>query len=944
MKSVSARLYNDLNRNTVVLTSAVLIGFYLLLYVFQWLVVTSRPEMVSWSFSWEYILNQLPFQVLTLLQMALFSLCLPWLIVSVHGEWLYSRSASVPDLQRRLLNNYLRWWGTGALLLLSWITVVQYVHYSSANLLSWPVAAFSLIISLGSGLVLATHGQVSRWQVVGLVATAAWFFIGLDWQYGDLPAGLWLGLAASLIWLAALLLKALRLKEYQGVFAAFGEGPKMPANRWLKALPQWVSSTQLQSGSGSVLQRLGLLFQPGMGLYSYLLLVVVGLFAMLGFRHLLGLTEMARYHADTPLILSVLFTAVMVIFNPRYLMRHFEEYYFSLPIARWKVYLSQWGLQGLVVLAHLPILYLTLSTVYGVSLQPLQMILLAAFAWLGGEVLVGLTLAILVAGKLDFLLGCYIALVSHSPWALLFWGAVLAYRCWDLLRFCQQDMTQSLQGRWTRLIKHYALPALLLFGAGVVSSRHLPLAYAVGWSQSINRENAASRYYLALQAVWLSISDDQHLSAQWGHDFEDDSYYFDQLAKQSLLIRKLLQQPQDTETVLKMAQLQLGMEFIDELYSPPYLYDRLDGSHQTEQPIKTNQVDMVLAPWMAFVTADQEPDLQISIAAQMAWLKGDQTQALAIAQTLKNPAHDPVTALWQIYANIHRFDYAAAIQGWEQLAAQTELAHQDYQAWINLLTVQNQWSKALTLAQSGPAQASFKKKDSFRIPFFRAGACDALLKAPAALQQGYAQELTLCQTQSEGQPELRSAYPADRLEWLIRRGRFAEALKEARTASKYHDGTHAWLLARAGQSQDAHSLAQWVFKTDQNGLNGQGRRYFFHSYYDNRSKQRAAETLFAQAPSLQHARWWLLYAASAETVLQAAKVLSVAEQSSLRQEATALQSLEQAYYGELAILPQVRDLHLAGILTEFAADSQQPELKQAGQTLSKLLQALAAKT
>lgn len=645
------------------------------------------PELASgnWlpSAAWTYL--QLQNMLYALFSGSLIAAALPGLLLTTHGEWLFTRSLSrwnVFTLARRV---YLQIWGALTLAMVGLTALSHVLVKTSGYEMSWLATAFISSFSLYLACLTAGGLPLIYRQMTPLALLAVWC-IGSGFIPAQ-PQWAWVAPAAiTALWLTCLgsaLIQVQRLYKNQ----AFSPTPThLEQHSNIAPLYQeiplpWHRPATALGKLSQKWARLQLLTRHSQMVYQHLLLG--GL--VLGFAQILWSSyrqfQPGHYFNGPGLIFDVIYAVLFccvafVLFSPQALIRRYREYFLTRPVTPAQLYLSQWGVQGAAVLGLL-LMGMGVGLMVGLSNPPnlpyvqempallnIHVILaMGAFLWLGGEyVVIFLLVACLLTVGLSPLLQLGVLITTPSLSAGLLWSIVLSIRGLDLRHF--QHPIPRTQWAAKTLITSLLLGAVTFWGA----QQH-PLLNFVTLAQGVEqypderleRQKQVAQALIAPAAGY--IDDRAYLdNTDWNNPLEPARW-----GVQTPILEGLLKRPYDPAAAGEMLEnlLAPAVKPLREEYRT-YRHQHTDSWNAQRRAY----YQRVTAFWQPLLTS--QPEIDYGLQSQAAFAQDNYPKALQLAQQAlaeverKNPGPQANSDQQREYTSTLRvhMNKLAEIQGW----------------------------------------------------------------------------------------------------------------------------------------------------------------------------------------------------------------------------------------------------------------------------------------
>lgn len=695
------RVFRHLLRQALGLSFLLVVVYQLLAVGLAALLDKTSLERLDWL-DWGH---QLMTSGLLIMLLASF---FPWLVSVVYAEWLFTRGFEQQQLKRLWLREYLWWWGGLALALGAYLLGLTRWSYSSVPLLPWELFGFWLSFSLMLAMLIVNQAHINRWQWGVGGAFLLWLLIGDNWQLGAAPQTLAVGHLISWgLWLTLLAITAYRAWRPQDIhLTQFGqlqaEDQAMSAMPWYRAikgtglqpLEHFQSSGQRLFAGFQLLGRLSYM-QYAQLLLLWLVMAGVAVYQASWQARVLHSELVLQWQL---LIGGLVLLALLVAVQPGWVLRRRLEFYFSLPVSRLQLYLTNWLMQAVALLAGWLVIALASWLLPEAHFQPLQLLPVFGFFWLGGWLGLGLVLVLIGMGlglSLGWLVAAQVVFVSHSPWAWLLWVGVLAYRLLNLWGFCRQELVAGpWQQRLGQGLLQYGLAGLLLAGGLIGGSTQLPLA------RYFSLNTAASEMYMSL-LVWHDLVREQFYAGQPEQQTRLNSWapkpeelLLTQQRRQA--VRQLVHSPQDRGARLQLADAFLKEQFDYQLRNPErqyWLQRHFEAQHLREAELSELFESTLLR--------GLEPEAQLGVRSQLKWLKQDYAESLKLAKQAFASLPTAQNGVWLAQLLQHGFRYQDAIGVYQQLL---QKAPEQSRRWFHQLAalklLQNQWSEAFAAAQA----------------------------------------------------------------------------------------------------------------------------------------------------------------------------------------------------------------------------------------------------
>lgn len=635
-------------------------------------ITESGSATITHTFNWgSWVSNQLASWLLALIVVSI----LPWLTLTFAGEWFYTRPLPRRELFQTVWREYLRWWGGASALLLGLLALQPVIDQNSGTSFTLELGAFISSLSLMASLMMAAPAGHLRRLAAPLGLLMVWMLVG-DRLIGpgEIHFGhgiTWLAWLSLLAWTYVCAARQEQDTGLSGADAFEDEshflsrlgGLSLPAGPVVLTRPNRVRAWY---------SRWRLLTEYPRAVYFQLFMLIGG--TIVGTMLLLGepiFDFSGRSHslAEVGLLGMVLLAMVTVLgLNPRYLLSRRWEFLATRPVSPTGAYLGNWLMQGLD-LAILFVCGLGASSLLfpELGLNMLSLAGLMGFLWLGGELLLGLSVLFLglSATVSPALLIAFFTLLHVHAWPVLaLWALAAGVRIWDIKRFTQHwEPARSPLLALRRQLGHYAVPAGLLLIVVWTGMLSVPLT-----RQMIASEDAAytpnQRLHLGLEVLSLNYTDRsiwERYSDSYDYSWREVEY--GRKGKETL--RQLMLNPHDPDAALAMARYLVdeGSGFSwssnlpDDYMSLNYVNDRLQSGFARaafwlEVGAKGNQVE------------------KLSLEA----LRAQSQRNYPLAQTLLKQAlslkADPLLELQLAELQWNTFDYRGAMATYTQLIAQ----------------------------------------------------------------------------------------------------------------------------------------------------------------------------------------------------------------------------------------------------------------------------------
>ncbi|PIQ24362.1 hypothetical protein COW36_24225 [bacterium (Candidatus Blackallbacteria) CG17_big_fil_post_rev_8_21_14_2_50_48_46] len=601
------------------------------------------------------------------IRVALLTLSLPLLSLTLYGEWLQTRSLQRMELLALLRREYLRWWAGISLVLLGLTYWSQSLRYDSGRELSWE----STLLVIGMSLILALLMCVSPAQLLSLSLPAAllllWLIYFSDWQAWGLPLGRVLAWGGGF---GFLFLLYRQIFQYQGdlfIDASLDLGQSSETLTRLLAPRAGSGSFATARGWRGRLQQFVLFTQPAR--QTYLQLLFVGGLGLLVLT-LIFLRNPAFVTAtgiDT-LYLTILqggcvgMGAMILLIPPRMLGQKYWEFWASRPQNAFGQYLGGWALQGglLLGLAGFALILGGFQPEIWQYLQLGAWCEVAVFFLLGGEVLLwgGIFLFGLSITLAPALFVAFLAVLHTPAWpAWLLWGMALLVRLYDLYRFRQgfwEPLKAPLQIA-LRAGRHYALPGILFCGLAYGGIQAEPLPRLISQSEGAFHRSAFDRWLLSSDIIkFIYLKDTK--SEDWGDPWEER-----RRLNSTVGLQRLLVSPWDADAALLMAEsaLETGLK------------SSWPGSRRYAQDEDARQEVLYYSDLARFWLKAGEQGLamnQVRIQAKLAQLESQPQAALKALQEVVKQAPQPEDLLQMAELQQNLLQYRQALATLQDLA------------------------------------------------------------------------------------------------------------------------------------------------------------------------------------------------------------------------------------------------------------------------------------
>lgn len=786
-------------------------------------ITESGSATITHTFNWgSWFSNQLASWLLALIVVSI----LPWLTLTFAGEWFYTRPLPRRELFQTVWREYLRWWGGASALLLGLLALQPVFDQNSGTSFTLELGAFISSLSLMASLMMAAPAGHLRRLAAPLGLLMVWMLVG-DRLIG--PGEIHFGHGITwLTWLSLLTwtyICAARQEQDTGLSGAdaFEDESHFLSRLGGLSLPSGPVVLTRPNRVRAWYSRWRLLTEYPRAVYFQLFMLIGG--TILGTILLLGepifdFSGRAHSLAEVGLLGLVLLAMMTVLgLNPRYLLSRRWEFLATRPVSPTIAYLHNWLMQGLC-LAILFVCGLGASSLLfpELGLNTLSLAGLMGFLWLGGELLLGLSVLFLGLSATvspALLIAFFTLLHVHSWPVLVLWALAAGFRLWDIKRFTQHwEPARSPLLALGRQLGHYAVPAGLLLGVAWTGMLSVPLT-----RQMIAAEDAAytpnQRLHLGLEILSLNYTN-RSLWKRYGDSYHYSWREVEYGREGEQVLRQLLFTPHDPDAALAMARF-LVTEDSAYWWSSYLTDDYLSLGYDNERlRMKFARADF----WLDAGAKGNQVE-RLSLESLKAQSQKDYPLAFRLLKQAMSLKADPALAVQLAELQWITFDYRGALATYAGLIAQNAdqrgevreyLADRALSIGDDSLAIKH-WLTTVN-TRDGQARDSAVRRLG-RYPYYLSGRCAELAQALPYVTRDKDDQLKLNNQQAacQGLPE-QIQDPLLKGIWQLRNGHSKQAVAQLSVPldSKTNDSKEHqqyWLaeaLLADGQHQKALDL------------------------------------------------------------------------------------------------------------------------------------------
>jgi hypothetical protein len=509
----------------------------------------------------------------SILLTTLFALVAPWLMVSFFSEWFYTRSLNRRSLFKILWDEYLKWVSVMTLLLLIVVNINNSFHYSSGSNIYIPTSIF--LVSLTVYLVFIISGNSKILIKTILYGIPVFLFSAIFGSYNY--NGFELGQKLSWVfWTVYLVICYLNVFHYDDDIDLNVPGRADDENRSISNL--WIFSKEFGNQNISLVNTSSnlkkffysfkLLTSQNKAIYMQLFLVMSAITLFFAISYSFGsfYGDISKNNiASTiaiPILVLLISGIIFAVISPKFLLLQKEEFLFTRPVNRGKLYIDNYLVQGtFILLISLLICFIIFNSQaypYFQEINMIPVILTLLWIYLTGEAGIFLIFSLFIYdytllffdnnswSNLSFSFFCN--LQSNGIYSMCLWAGALFFRLWDFQWFLNKEigLFNGISAMVKNLAKLYFPPIALLFVITLGTTVLNPLTKFLN-TYNLEKSDFPENNTDIMKAVF----------------FQGDS-------KRSKAFQMLLSNPKDKNAYLLMAEF-----YLEEVYKATLYYNKL---------------------------------------------------------------------------------------------------------------------------------------------------------------------------------------------------------------------------------------------------------------------------------------------------------------------------------------------------------------------------------